>query len=156
LPPPIRQAIVDLREEYRAFTPREIATICYVRFGRRPSPHTVKRVLAEGPPPSRRGKAARRYPPYAQIADPAEARPAIVRLHADGWSVTTTAAYLATSRPTAYAVLRRWIEEGARGLEDKPPARPPGARKVTMHAMRAVRAVQQNPELGAFRVHAAR
>jgi len=155
LPPPIRQAIVDLREEYRDFTLREIATICYVRFGRRPSPHTVKRVLADGPLPSRRGKAARRYPPYAQIADPAEARLAIVRLHADGWSVTTIAAYLATSRPTVYTVLRRWIEEGVRGLEDKSHARPPGARKVTMHAMQAVRDLQQNPELGAFRVHAA-
>jgi hypothetical protein len=83
LPPPIRQAIVDLREEYHDFTFREIATICYVRFGRRPSPHTIKRVLAVGPAPTRRGKAARRYAPYAQIPDPADARLAVIRLHAD-------------------------------------------------------------------------
>jgi transposase len=155
LPSLLRQAIVDLRAEYPDFALREIATICYVRFGRRPSPHTIKRVLADGPAPTRRGKAARRYPPYAQIPDPAEARLAIVRLHAEGWSVTTIARYLATSRPTVYAVLRRWVEEGVRGLDDKSHARPPGARKVTLHAVRTVRDLQQNPELGAFRVHAA-
>jgi hypothetical protein len=33
-------------------------------------PHTIQRVLADGPAPARLG---RRYPPYAEIADPAEA-----------------------------------------------------------------------------------
>lgn len=39
LPPPMRQEIVDLRAQYPAFTLHEIATICYAKFGRRPSPH---------------------------------------------------------------------------------------------------------------------
>lgn len=59
LPPPMRQAIVDLKAEYPAFTLHEIATICYAQFGRRPSPHTIQLILATGPKPSR---TKRRYP----------------------------------------------------------------------------------------------
>jgi hypothetical protein len=46
LPPPMRQEIVDLRAQYPAFTLHEIATICYAKFGRRPSPHTIQLILA--------------------------------------------------------------------------------------------------------------
>lgn len=49
LPGVIRQAVVDLKAEHPAFRPHELASICFVRFGRRPSPHTVKRVLMEEP-----------------------------------------------------------------------------------------------------------
>ena len=51
LPPVIRRAIAELKAEYPAFRPNELARICYAPFGRRPSPHTVKRVLAEAPAP---------------------------------------------------------------------------------------------------------
>ncbi|MDP9349924.1 MAG: helix-turn-helix domain-containing protein, partial [Chloroflexota bacterium] len=114
LPPPMRQLIVDLRAEHRAFRPNEIVTICYVRFGRRPSPHTVQRVLADGPPPSRKN---RRYPRYHEIPDAYDRCHAIVTLHAEGWSVKSIAAYLGTSRPTVYDTLRRWVEEGVAGIE---------------------------------------
>jgi len=52
LPPPIRQLIVDRKAEYPALTPHELATLCYVASGRRPSAHTIQRVLATGPEPS--------------------------------------------------------------------------------------------------------
>ena len=48
--------------------------------------------------------------------------------------------------------MRRWVEEG---LEDWPHGRPPGVRKVDLKAIDAVQRLQQNPNLGAFRVHAA-
>src|SRR5215213_6283390 len=51
LPPNIRRAIVQLKAEYPAFRPNELATICSVRFNRRPSPHTIKKILAETPRP---------------------------------------------------------------------------------------------------------
>ncbi len=38
LPPDIRQEIVDLHTQYPAFHPHEIATICFVKFGRKPAP----------------------------------------------------------------------------------------------------------------------
>ena len=38
---------------------RLLAQMCYVKEGRRPSPGTIQRVLADGPPPTRSG---RRYP----------------------------------------------------------------------------------------------
>jgi len=152
LPPPLRQKIVDLRAEYPGLRLREIATICYVTSGRRPSPHTVQRVLAEGPPPSRHG---RRYPPYTDSADPVEARLAIIRVHAEGWTVTSIAAYLQTSRPTVYATLRRWVEEGVPGLDDKPHTRKRLALKTDLHALVTVRRLQENSGLGAFRIHAA-
>src|SRR5215210_3109648 len=43
--------IAELKTEYAAFRPHELARICYARFGRRPSPHTVKRILADEPAP---------------------------------------------------------------------------------------------------------
>ncbi len=152
LPPHLRQLIVDLAVEYPALRPKELARMCYIDSGRRPSPHTIKRVLADGPPPSR---TVRRYPPYHEITDPAEARLAIVRLHSEGWTVTSIAGYLATSRQTIYAILRRWVEEGVRGLDDKSRARPPGARKANLHAVQTVRRLQENPTLGEWRIHAA-
>ncbi len=51
LAPPVRQAIVNAHAEYPALSLREIASICYARFGRRPSPRTIKMVLATGPKP---------------------------------------------------------------------------------------------------------
>jgi hypothetical protein len=41
------------------------------------------------------------------------------------------------------------------GLGDKPFGRPAGVRKVDFAAIEAVRRLAQNPELGAYRVHAA-
>jgi len=152
LPPYLRQVLVDLKAQYPAFRPHELATICYVASGRRPSPHTVKRILATGPQPT---LLSRRFPTFAEMDDPAERRLAIIRLHAEGWSVSSIAGYLETSRPTVYATLRRWIEEGVRGLEDKSHARKPSVRKVDLHATETVRKLQENPLLGEFRVHAA-
>jgi len=63
LPPEMRQLIVNLKAEHPGFRPHELATICFLRFERRPSDHTVKRVLADGGTPPVTG---RRYPPYAE------------------------------------------------------------------------------------------
>jgi hypothetical protein len=51
LPPDIRQEIVNLHAKYPAFRPHELATICFVKFGRKPSPQTIKLTLAAGPKP---------------------------------------------------------------------------------------------------------
>lgn len=152
VPVPMRQAMVDLKAEYPAFTPNELATIGYVQFGRRLSRQTVQRILVEGPPSSRR---ERRYPLYVEIADPAERRLAVIRLHAEGWSISSIARYLDVSRPTIYQILRRWVEEGVQGLEDKSCAPKSPNRKVTLGAMQEVKQLQRNPELGEWRIHAA-
>lgn len=67
LPDEIQRAILVLKAEHPAFHDHEIATICGVRFGRRPSHNTVRRILAEDPLPILVG---RRFPLYHQIADP--------------------------------------------------------------------------------------
>lgn len=152
LPAVIRQAIRDLKAEYPAFRPNELATICQIRFGHRPSLPTVRRVLAEEPVPA---SARRRFPPYHQISEPAERRLAIIRLHSEGWNKQSIAGYLETSRETVHATLRRWIADGVAGLDDKSRAPKPGVRKVDLQALVTIREVQENPELGAFRVHAA-
>ncbi|MBV9282516.1 MAG: helix-turn-helix domain-containing protein [Chloroflexi bacterium] len=109
LPPPLRQLIVDLKAEYPAFRLGEIAQVCFVASGRRPSPHTIQRVLATGPAPK---QTWRRYPRYADMLDPADRRHAIVQLHAErhpeGTRITCIAGYLRTSRQTVYTTLRRW------------------------------------------------
>jgi len=152
VPAPMRQAIVDLKAEYPDFTPNELATIGYVQFDRRLSRHTIQRILAEGPPASR---TTRRYLPYAEIADPTERRLAVIRLHAEGWSISSISHYLVVSRPTVYQILHRWIEEGVKGLDDKSRAPKSPARKVTLEAMNEVKRLQINPELGEWRIHAA-
>lgn len=151
LPPQLRQLIVDRHTEYPDFTPHELATICYVASGRRPSSHTIKRVLATGPKPT---SISRRYPRYHQM-EPTDRRHAIVRLHAEGWTVTSIAAYLESNRPRVYETLRRWVQEGVAGLEDKPPIPKHPKRKVNLQIINEVRKLQKNPELGEFRIHAA-
>jgi putative transposase len=152
LPEQVRRAIRDLRGEHTAFSASEIADICAVRFGHRPSPHTVKRILAEDPPPTH---ATRRFPPFHAILDPAERRLAVIRLHSEGWAVKSIAAYLQTGKRTVYRTLQRWLAEGVARLDDQSHARKGGPRKVTLRAIATVKELQENPRLGEFRIHAA-
>ena len=152
VPTVIRLAVVELKTEFPFLHLREIADVCFVRYGRRPSHHTVQSILAENPPLQRK---SRRYPPYAEIADPAERRLATIRLHSEGLRITSIAEYFETSRQTVYTVLKRWVEEGVKGLEDKSHAPKHPKRKITLDALNEVRKLQENPELGEWRVHAA-
>jgi len=152
LPDEIQQAILVLKAEHSSFHYHEIATICDVRFGRRPSHHTVRRILTEDPLPT---LVRRRFPPYHQITDAAEQRRAVLQLHSEGWTVTSTAAYLQVTRHTVYDTLQRWIAEGVAGLADKSHARRDGVRTVDLPAIAVIKRLQENPELGAWRMHAA-
>jgi transposase InsO family protein/transposase len=156
LPPAYRQAIVQLKAEYPPFRPNELATICQTRFERRPSRATIKKILkkilATEPRPV---EVVRRFPRYAEMTDPVERRGAILRLHAEGWNNTSIGGYLGTTRRRAYETLKRWWDEGPNGLEDKAPIPHQAATKSTLWAMNEVRKLQQNPELGAFRIHTA-
>jgi len=151
LPPEIRQLIVDLHAEMPTMSWREIAEVCYIRYGRRPDHKNVKRIATSGPPPS---LSARRYQPWHQIPDPAERKLAVIRLHSEGWSITSIAEYLHTTRPTIYETLRRWAEEGVAGLDAKPKTNK-GVRTVTLHVRNEIRKLQENPLLGEYRVHTA-
>ncbi len=113
---------------------------------------TIGNVLDEEPIPL---KAFRRFDPYHEIPDAAERRKAVVALHYEGWADKSIARYLKVDRSTVHRVVRRWIEEGPEGLEDRKRGRPTGVRKVDLRAMDAVRRMQENPELGAFRMRAA-
>jgi len=153
LRPEIRRLIVDLKVQHPPLSLGEIATICYVQFGRKPSKNTVKAVLREEPAPL---FPKRHSPPYHEMSEGRERRSAVVRLHAEGWTPSAIASYLKTSRQkTVYSVLSRWVKEGESGLSDKPLGRPKGVSKVDLRAMREVRKLQENPELGEFRIHAA-
>jgi transposase len=112
VPDTIRETVAALKVEHPGLHFREIATICYVRFGRKLSHKTVKRILAETPPPAH---VARRYPRFHEIADPTTRRIAIIRLHAEGWNTKTIAGYLQCSRKTVHGTLKLWVEEGFRG-----------------------------------------
>ena len=137
--------------EHPPMRPNEIATVCYVRFGRRPDHRTVERVSAEGPMPLRM---VRRFPPYRGMGEPRQRRTAVVRLHADGWNAKSIASYLKTARSTVYRAPKRWIEEGVEGLDDRPNTGG-GIRKADLGAHVSVRKLQDNPLLGALCVHAA-
>ncbi|MDQ5854580.1 MAG: DDE-type integrase/transposase/recombinase [Chloroflexota bacterium] len=152
VPDEIRDLILALKAEHPPLRTNEIATICYARTGRRPDRKTINRILANilpSPP------AARRFPPFHEVADPARRRAMIIRLHVEGWTKTSIATYLQTSRPTVHDTLRRWIRDGLGGLypQSRAPHRP--HRKVTFQAMVTIRRLQRNPLIGAFRVHAA-
>jgi putative transposase len=153
LPVAMRQLIVDLKAEYADFTDGEIAAICAIQFvGRRPSHHTVKAVLADGPPPSR---TSRQFPHYEEIGSPEERRQAVIRLHAQGWSISTIARYLDVSRSMIYEILKRWVEEGVRGLAEKSHANTskPGVDLPTRNLIRKKQ--EENPLLGEWRMYAA-
>src|SRR6266568_4847661 len=144
LPREMRQLISDLHAELPTMSWREIAEVCYIRYGRKPSHNSVKHVIATGPPPS---LTARRYQPWHLIPDPAERKLAAIRLHSEGWSITSIAEYMQTTRPTIYATLQRWTEEGVAGLDAKPKTNK-GVRKVTLHVRNEIRKLQENPRLG--------
>ena len=116
LPPDMRQEIVDLHAQYPAFRPHELATICFLKFNRKPAPATIKLILASGPKPS---TTERCFPRYADIEDGAERRRAIIRLHADGWNAKSIAGYLEVSRQTVHTTLKRWAKEQFAGIEEK-------------------------------------
>ncbi len=152
LPPPLRQLIVDLKAEYPAFSLRELAQICFVQFGRRPSQPTIKHVLADGPTPSRTG---RRFPRYSEMEDPFERRRAVITLHLEGWTPASIADYLGLSRSTTYDLLKRFQAEGFVGIAPKSSANTRPVRKVDVTIKQAILTLQENPELGAWRMHAA-
>src|SRR6266567_8585405 len=137
LSPPIRQTIVDAHAEYPSLSLHEIASICYVQFGRKPSPHTIQYILATGPKPSR---TTRRYKRFAEMDDPVERRRTIIKLHSEGWTVKNIAGYLETSRQTVHTTLKRWAQEQFAGLEDKSHTRT-GVRKVDLKAVQEVKKV---------------
>lgn len=152
LPPWIRRFIVRLKAEYHPFNLNEIANIVYVHSRRKPDVRTIRSVLAESALPL---KIVRLLAPYHEIEEGRERRMAVVSLHSSGWSAKAIAGYLKVNRDTVYEVLRRWVREGPDGLEDRRRGRPRGTGKVDLKAMNEVRRLQQNPGLGAFRVHAA-
>lgn len=152
LEPAIRRMIVELKAEHPALNNNEITNIVYVRTGRRLGKHTAERVLSEEIIPL---KLSRLFEAYHETAQGKERRGAVVALHLDGWSVKAIASYLKVSRMTVYRVIERWLEEGEQGLTDRPAGRPKGVRKVDLATMDAIRRMQENPELGAFRIHAA-
>ena len=125
--------------------PREIAEICYIQYGRRPDHKSVKHIATS--PPTRPSLSARRYQPWHQIPDPAERKLAAIRLHAQGWSITSIAEYLEPSRHTIYETLKRWVNEGVAGLDVKPKTNK-GVRTVTLHVRNEIRKLQENPRLG--------
>ncbi len=154
--PEIQETILTLSAEYGAFRPNELAAICQVRFGHRPSHRTIRQVLATEVLPV----VARRFPPCHAIPDAADRRLAVIRLHSEGWNKQSIAGYLQTSRETVLATLRRWIAEGVAGLDDKPRGPHLGSRKVDLQTMRTVRELDRRTprvpsERGEFRVHAA-
>ena len=152
LPSAMRRFIVDLKAEHPRLNVSEMANIVYVRFGRRPDARTIMRVLAEEPLPL---KILKRFSPYHDTPEPKERRMAVVKLHAEGWSVKAIASYLKTSKPTVYRALRKWIREGMESLDDKKRGPKSGVRKVDLAAIEAIRRLRRNPGLGEFRVHGA-
>jgi len=151
-PAEIRRAIRERKAAHPPRNPREIATSCDLRCGRSISHHTVKRVPAEEPVVP---TAARRFPPYRRIADPAARRLALIGPHSEGWNEASIAAYPGCSRVTVHETLKRWATAGVAGPDDKPHARKDGRRKVDMAVLTRVRALAQDPEPGASRLYAA-
>lgn len=123
-----------------------------MRTGRRLGDHTAASVLSEEVVPL---KLSRLFEPYHEMKDSGDRRGAVEALHLDGWSAKAVASYLKISKKTVYRVIARWLEKGDAGLGDEPPGRPKGVRKVDLATMDFIRRMQENPELGAFRVHAA-
>ncbi len=112
----------------------------------------MKAVLEESAIPR---KPRRRFERYHEAGDIRESRLAVVILHHEGWADKSIADYMGVDRSTVYRVRKRFEEHGEEGLEDRPVGRPKGVQKVDLRAMVEVLRMQENPELGEFRVQAA-
>ncbi len=64
------------------------------------------------------------------------------------------AEYFAVSKQTIYTTLKRWVQEGVKGLDDKSHARK-APRGATLEVMNEIRKRQENPLIGEWRMHAA-
>jgi hypothetical protein len=62
--------------------------------------------------------------------------------------VTSIGAYLQVARKTMYQILKRWIEEGVRGLEDKSHANTNRQPTVDLWTRNTIRKLQANPRFG--------
>lgn len=161
-PPPLQRAarlpdaiiafVLALKAEHPPLKPYELASICYVRFGRRPNVKTIKRLLTLHPLPQ---LVARRFPPYHAILDPFERRRAILRLSLEGWTKKSIAAYLQMGRTTVHDCLKRWDTAGLDGLHPRSSAPHRRHPKATLAIQQRIRRLQRNPLLGAWRMHAA-
>jgi hypothetical protein len=151
VPADVRQRVLNLKAEYPALRPREIAAICRRSDDCRIHHSTVQRILVTSPLPA---GVTRRYPLYRQMPDGGERRRAIVHLHCDGWNIASIAGYLETTRTRVYETLYRFFSEDLAGMPDKSRAPKRPARKVDLRVMAEVRRLQANPELGEFRIHA--
>jgi transposase len=153
LPQDVRNYLLQLKAEYPAFTPREIATILEVTFDRKVSHHTVENALAREPLPK---LTRRRFPVYSRLPNVAARRDAILRLHLDGWSTSAIVDYLRAPRSTVYDFLQRWADDAVvKRLGNKTPGRPPGGRKVTLPMVATIKALQEETAIGEFRMAAA-
>ena len=99
----MRPAISDQRRVLPPLHFREIATICWARFGYRLSHHTVRRVLAEHPSAPR---TSWRFLPDHAIPDAVARQQAVLPRHVEGWNKASIAAYLEISRSTVHDLLR--------------------------------------------------
>lgn len=144
--------VLALKAEHPPLNAHELATMCFIKHGRRPSIKTIRRVLAHHPLPQ---LTTRRFPPFHDNPDPVQRRRAILVLSADGWTTKSIAAYLQINRSTVYNTFARWHKEGFDGLQAK--SRAPRRRhpKVTIAIQQRVRRLQRNHLLGAWRMHAA-
>jgi putative transposase len=80
----------------------------------------------------------------------------VVALHLDGWSVKAIASYMRVSRTTVYRVLGRWRSRRAtRAWRTGRPEGPRACARWTSRRWTSSSRSQENPELGAFRIHAA-
>jgi putative transposase len=59
------------------------------------------------------------------------------------------------ARKTIYQILKRWVEEGVRGLEDKSHANSNRQPTVDLRTRNTIRKLQANPLLGEYRMHGA-
>ena len=115
-----------------------------------PHPHTIQRVLADGPFP----RVSTRGFLLMHRSDRYQSDGHYRILHAeDGPSPRSRL----SCKPldTVYEVLKRLATEGHAGLDDKSRAPHHPARKVTMRDINEVKKLASNPDLGAYRVRAA-
>lgn len=71
-----------------------------------------------------------------------------------GWAVASIAEYVGVSKQTVYTTLKRWWQEGVKGLDDKSHARHPRQERSHLKSEIAIRKKQENLLIGEWRMHA--
>jgi len=151
--PRVAQEVVDeiarLKALYDGFQYQALVRIVWCTLGYRITDKTAKKLWQQSPPTP---QGALLLGDYHRHPDRTAARLEVLKLYAQGWNKHSISRFLHVSRPTVDLWIRRFEDEHAAGLVDRPRG-PQAPRKMWFPIMVAIYHLQKaHTDAGEFRI----